>query len=115
MITESTRADIEAGSQTYFVRGSVVVDPGFAGIYTYARSSDEEIPALREGQSLALDGEPWIVDKETQPASRISQAKLVEMMEESGLGRKATGAAVIKKPFARGSVYSSPPIPTETG
>ena len=27
MITESTRADIEAGSETYFVRGSVVVDP----------------------------------------------------------------------------------------
>ena len=49
MITESTRADIEAGSETYFVRGSVVVDPGFAGIYTYARSSDEEIPALAGG------------------------------------------------------------------
>ncbi|MFI5123397.1 MAG: DNA topoisomerase, partial [Vicinamibacteria bacterium] len=57
MITESTRADIEAGSETYFVRGSVVVDPGYAGIYTYARSSDEEIPALVEGQSLELDGE----------------------------------------------------------
>ena len=27
MITESTRADIEAGSEMYFVRGSVVVDP----------------------------------------------------------------------------------------
>ncbi len=82
MITESTRADIEAGSETYFVRGSVVVDPGYAAIYTYARSSDEEIPALAEGQSLDLDGEPWIVDKETQPPSRISQGKLIELMEE---------------------------------
>jgi DNA topoisomerase-1 len=115
MITESTRADIEAGSQTYFVRGSVVVDPGFAGIYTYARSSDEEIPALAEGQSLDLDGAPWIVDKETQPPSRISQAKLVEMMEERGLGTKATRADIIKKLFDRGYVYSNPPIPTETG
>ena len=67
MITESTRADIEAGSETYFVRGSVVVDPGYAGIYTYARSADDEIPALKEGQTLELDGDPWIVDKETQP------------------------------------------------
>jgi len=115
MITESTRADIEAGSQTYFVRGSVVVDPGFAGIYTYARSSDEEIPALREGQTLELEGEPWIVDKETQPPSRISQAKLVEMMEERGLGTKATRADIIKKLFDRGYVYSNPPIPSETG
>ncbi len=41
MVSESTRADIEAGSETYFVRGSVVLEPGFASIYTYARSRDE--------------------------------------------------------------------------
>src|SRR6185436_3745960 len=29
MITESARADIEAGSESYFVRGSIVVDPGY--------------------------------------------------------------------------------------
>jgi len=115
MITESTRADIEAGSEIYFVRGSVVVDPGYAGIYTYARSADEEIPALREGQQLTLDGEPWIVDKETQPPSRISQAKLIEMMEERGLGTKATRADIIQKLFDRGYVYSNPPVPSETG
>ncbi len=51
MITESTRADIEAGSETYFVRGSVVVDPGYASIYTYARSSDDEIPALTRARA----------------------------------------------------------------
>jgi DNA topoisomerase-1 len=115
MITESTRADIEAGSQTYFVRGSVLVDPGYAGIYTYARSRDEEIPKLEEGQSLPLDGEPWLVDKETQPPPRISQGKLIEMMEERGLGTKATRAEIIQKLFDRGYVYSNPPVPSETG
>jgi DNA topoisomerase-1 len=115
MITESTRADIEAGDQTYFVRGSVVVDPGYAGIYTYARSADEEIPRLEEGQTLQLEGDPWIVDKETQPPGRISQAKLIEMMEERGLGTKATRADIIQKLFDRGYVYGNPPIPTETG
>jgi DNA topoisomerase I len=115
MVTESTRADIEAGSETYFVRGSVVVDPGYAGIYTYARSADEEIPALQEGQRLDLDGEPWILDKETQPPARISQAKLIEMMEERGLGTKATRADIIQKLFDRGYVYGNPPIPSETG
>jgi DNA topoisomerase I len=115
MITESTRADIEAGDQTYFVRGSVVVDPGYAGIYTYARSADEEIPKLEEGQTLPLDGDPWIVDKETQPPGRISQAKLIEMMEERGLGTKATRADIIQKLFDRGYVYGNPPVPSETG
>jgi DNA topoisomerase I len=115
MITESTRADIEAGSEMYFVRGSVVVDPGYAAIYTYARSADEEIPALTEGQTLDLDGEPWIVDKETQPPSRISQGKLIELMEERGLGTKATRADIIQKLYDRGYVFSNPPEPSETG
>ena len=115
MAIESTRADIEAGSETYFVRGSVVTDPGFAAIYTYARSSDEEIPKLTEGQELALDGEPWAVDKETQPPPRISQGKLVELMEEAGLGTKATRPDIIQKLYDRGYVYSNPPEPSETG
>jgi DNA topoisomerase I len=115
MITESTRADIEAGSQTYFVRGSVLIDPGYAGVYTYARSADEEIPKLEEGQRLELDGAPWIIDKETQPPSRLSQGKLIEMMEERGLGTKATRADIIQKLYDRGYVYSNPPVPSETG
>jgi DNA topoisomerase-1 len=115
MVTESTRADIEAGSEEYFVRGSVVLDPGYARIYTYARSSDDEIPKLEEGQELQLDGEPWAVGKETQPPSRISQGKLIELMEERGLGTKATRADIIQKLYDRGYVFSNPPEPSETG
>jgi DNA topoisomerase-1 len=115
MVTESTRADIDAGSERYFVRGSVVVDPGYAAIYTYARSADEEIPKLARGQELPLDGDPWIVDKETQPPPRISQGKLVEMMEERGLGTKATRADIIQKLYDRGYVFGNPPEPSETG
>jgi DNA topoisomerase I len=115
MITESTRADIEAGSEEYFVRGSVVIDPGYASIYTYARSADEEIPKLEQGQRLELDSEPWMVDKETQPPARISQGRLVELMEERGLGTKATRADIIQKLYDRGYVYGNPPEPSETG
>jgi len=115
MITESTRADIEAGGQTYFVRGKVLLDPGYAGIYTYARSSDEEIPALEEGQKLELDGKPWLVDKETQPPARLSEAKLVQMMDEQGLGTKATRPDIIQKLYSRKYVRNHPPEPTATG
>jgi DNA topoisomerase-1 len=115
MVTESTRADIEAGSERYFVRGSVVLDPGYAAIYTYARSADQEIPKLEEGQRLDLDGDPWLVDKETQPPSRISQGRLVELMEQRGLGTKATRADIIQKLYDRGYVFGNPPEPSETG
>ena len=52
-MSESTRADIEAGSETYFVRGNVLVEPGFLAVYPYGRSKDEEIPKVEEGQELA--------------------------------------------------------------
>jgi DNA topoisomerase-1 len=115
MITESTRADIRAGSQDYFVRGSVVLDPGYAAIYTYARSADDEIPKLEQGQELELEGEPELISKETQPPPRISQGKLIELMEERGLGTKATRADIIQKLYYRGYVHGNPPEPSETG
>ena len=73
------------------------------------------MPALEEGQKLDLDGAPWLVDKETQPPSRISQGKLLEMMEELGLGTKATRPDIIQKLYDRGYVYNNPPEPSETG
>ena len=56
-----------------------------------------------------------MVDKETQPPSRISQGKLIEMMEELGLGTKATRPDIIQKLYSRGYVYNNPPEPSETG
>ena len=83
MITESTRADIEAGSEIYFVRGSVVVDPGYAGIYTYARSSDEEIPKLERG--------PGAGDRRRAVAGRQGDAAAVA--DQPGQADRADGGA----------------------
>jgi DNA topoisomerase-1 len=115
MISESTRADIAIGGETYFVRGKVVLDPGFAGIYTYGRSDDTEIPALQEGQELALEGEPRMDGKETKPPARLSEAKLIEEMEKLGLGTKATRPDIIQKLYSRRYVRNRPPEPTATG
>jgi DNA topoisomerase-1 len=122
MISEGTRANIETAKgtasaesgETYFIRGSVVVDPGFAAIYTYARSADTEIPKLEEGQELAIESVD-MEGKETPPPPRISQGKLIEMMEERGLGTKATRADIIQKLYDRGYVFGNPPEPSETG
>jgi DNA topoisomerase-1 len=125
MVTEGTRANITARPsgdtavdggepETYFVRGSVVVDPGFAAIYTYARSADTEIPKLEEGQELKLEGVE-LEGNETPPPARLSQGKLIELMEERGLGTKATRADIIQKLYDRGYVFGNPPEPSETG
>jgi DNA topoisomerase I len=114
-VSESTRADIEAGSEGYFVRGNVLVEAGFLAIYPYGRSKDEEIPKVEEGQELPLARDPWADAKETQPPSRIGQGKLIEMMEELGLGTKATRHDIIQKLYDRGYVQNNPIEPSETG
>ena len=100
--------------RSYFVRGSVVVDAGFAKIYTYARSSDDEIPALEAGQELRSTASRGRSARRRSRPSRISQGKLIELMEERGLGTKATRADIIQNLYDRGYVYStrrSPPRP----
>ena len=133
-VSESTRADIEAGSETYFVRGNVLVEPGFLAVYPYGRSKDEEIPKVEEGQELPpsatplrcrpaprqptsdrTTANPWADAKETQPPSRIGQGKLIEMMEELGLGTKATRHDIIQKLYDRGYIQGNPIEPRETG
>jgi DNA topoisomerase-1 len=134
-VSESTRADIEAGNQGYFVRGNVLVEPGFLAVYPYGRSKDEEIPKVEEGQELPLAERgavalppgaeaaeeagprpnPWADAKETQPPSRIGQGKLIEMMEELGLGTKATRHDIIQKLYDRGYIQGNPIEPRETG
>ena len=70
---------------------------------------------LEEGQQLAIDGAPWLLDKETQPPARLSEAKLVQLMDEQGLGTKATRPDIIQKLYSRKYVRNHPPEPTATG
>ena len=61
------------------------------------------------------DANPWFDAKETQPPSRIGQGKLIEMMEERGLGTKATRHDIIQKLYDRGYIQNNPIEPSETG
>ena len=135
-VSESTRADIEAGTETYFVRGNVLVEPGFLAVYPYGalqgrgdpegrggpaagarRSRRRRAAARRRGRRRRAGPRPnpWADAKETQPPSRIGQGKLIEMMEERGLGTKATRHDIIQKLYDRGYIQGNPIEPRETG
>ncbi len=114
-VSESTRVDIEAGTEDYFIRGNRLVTPGFLAVYPYSRRADEEIPKFEEGQELEFAKDPWLDAKETKPPTRIGQGKLIEMMEERGLGTKATRHSIIQSLYDRGYMHDNPAQPTETG
>lgn len=113
-VSESMRIDIDANGQPFFARGSLVVVEGWLRYYPYSRRKDEELPDAAEGDTVGLVSVD-MEDKETQPPARYSQAKLIQEMEELGLGTKATRHEIIRNLYERGYTHGDPIQPTETG
>ncbi len=87
------------GETVFRASGSVVKFPGFMALYT--ESTDEAIdegeailPQLKEGEELTLrDLQPK--QHFTQPPPRYTEASLVKALEEKGIGRPSTYAAIL--------------------
>ena len=102
-IIDQTSVDIKAGDYTFRATGSVVKFPGFMAVYMEEKPedqvSDDEngeavLPPLTEGEALTLiklDPKQHF----TQPPPRFSEALLVKTLEEKGIGRPSTYAAII--------------------
>ncbi len=112
--TLRTTLRFDSGGEPLVTNGTVVTEEGWLGVYPYSRRSDEELPALEEGQEVALLGAE-ILAKETQPPGRYGQGRLIKVMEDLGLGTKATRPGIIQNLYDRGYVHGDPLIPTETG
>src|SRR3712207_2393456 len=56
-----------------------------------------------------------LLAKETQPPGRYGQGRLIQLMEDLGLGTKATRPSIIQNLYDRGYVHDDPLVPTETG
>ena len=93
--------DLACGDKGMFrATGSTVVFPGFMTVYLESRddaSSEDEggyLPALKEGQWVDL---LEVVPSQhfTEPPPRYTEASLVKALEEYGIGRPSTYAAII--------------------
>ena len=101
-LVDQVSASIAAGPYVFTASGSSVKFPGFMALYR-AEEEDgdgngdkarEQLPELKEGQRLTLHRlEPK--QHFTQPPPRFSEASLVKELEENGIGRPSTYAAIL--------------------
>jgi DNA topoisomerase I len=112
--TLRTTVRLESGGEPLIAGGTVVTKEGWLAVYPYGRRPDEEIPNLSEGQEVKVV-EAEMLAKETQPPGRYGQGRLIQVMEDLGLGTKATRPSIIQNLYDRGYVHDDPLVPTETG
>ncbi len=109
------RVDLICGEEPFVARGSRILEEGWYRFYTYGRRKETLLPPLQEGEVLQLASPPELKRGETQPPPRYTQGRLIERMEELGLGTKSTRHAIIESLYQRGYIYGDPIAPTETG
>jgi DNA topoisomerase-1 len=96
---EKTKVKIQAGPFVMEITGERVLFPGFTQLYEESRDEEKNneptLPPLAKGQELALL-EVEVEEKTTQPPPRYTEATLVKTMEENGIGRPSTYAAILE-------------------
>ena len=111
---KSVTASIDVSGETFIANGSNIIKANWIAHYPYYKHEDVFIPELSKGQILKISGKEFL-DKMTKPPGRYSQGKLVEKMEELGLGTKSTRHTIIQTLISRGYAKSNPLIPSEKG
>lgn len=109
-----TVADTESKTGTasaeFTASGTVITFPGF--LLAYEEGNDEkrgakdqsvELPQLAEGQALSIL-DPEAKGHETSPPPRFTEASLTKRLEDLGIGRPSTYAAIIGTISDRGYV-----------
>ncbi|MDP8994656.1 MAG: type I DNA topoisomerase, partial [Pseudomonadota bacterium] len=120
---ERTSVELADGTGQNVLRatGQVVLFPGFLALYEEGRDDPEDeearrLPRLRQGEAPAK--RKVIAEQHfTQPPPRYSEASLVKKLEELGIGRPSTYAAILQTLKDRGyvRVEKNRFVPEESG
>ena len=106
-VLDTTQFDIQTGNYLFRSNGSVLKFAGFMKVYVESqddgpsdgsksegKGEDRLLPQLEKGETLKVQG---ILPEQhfTQPPARFSEAMLVKELEDKGVGRPSTYAAII--------------------
>jgi DNA topoisomerase-1 len=94
-------ASLNGQKAEFEARGRTLKEPGWKSLLQEDQTEDEgeveaenPVPLLKQGEAVtALDGR--VISKNTRPPARYTEASLVRELENRGIGRPATFAAIV--------------------
>ena len=106
--TVKFETEVDGKQAEFSAAGTTVITPGFLAAYQDPEDDKKEdasakLPILEVGQSLKIE-EIASKDHSTSPPARYTEASLVKALEEQGIGRPSTYAAIISTIISKGYV-----------
>ncbi len=107
--TLNQTVEILMNGEPFVAHGQLITKQGWKEFYPYSVLKEIHLPELKPNDTVNLQ-KLESVEKETQPPARYSQGSLIKLMEDNGLGTKATRHEIIKKLYARRYIHGATSI-----
>ena len=113
---------VNGKAPVFEAKGRTLLKPGWKVVMAMDQTDESEeepdnpVPLLQEGSQLAVR-EGTVLTKKTKPRPRYTEAALVKALENSGIGRPSTYAAILAKIVDHGYVRLEKRalVPTDEG
>jgi len=100
-LVENVSVTIDIEGNPFLADGRTVLEPNWMSSYgKYSNNKDAPLPALKEGERVAIDKHEKL-KKMTKPPARYNPASAVKEMENLGIGTKATRANIVDTLYKR--------------
>ena len=117
-VSETTTITLESNGVVFSLSGTDLIFEGYQKIYKNFEEEEEEkkLPELRVGENLSVI-KPESKEEHTEPPSRYSEGKFINLLEDKGIGRPSTYASTVETLKKRKyiTVEKGTFIPTEQG
>ncbi len=107
-IEELTKASFDVSSYEFISTGLRIMSPGFKAILN--NSKETLLPNLAEAEEVEV-ASINAVDKMTEPPNRYGHGTLIKLMNDLGLGTKATRPGIIQKLIERSYISKQGLVP----
>ncbi|KAI6656592.1 DNA topoisomerase 3-alpha [Oopsacas minuta] len=102
--TSETTVEILVNKESFSASGLIITARNYLDVYPYDEWCDRRIPHFTQGERIQIEGCIEMIECETTPPSYLTEADLIQLMDEHGIGTDATHSDHIERIKMRGYV-----------